>query len=336
MAYSNNIGVKTFNSLKVVDHAFRRCRLPAQAITSEMQDYALDSLAFMLDDLSNIRVPSWCIEKIILPFYQNQPVVTLPLGTVDVLNVNFRQPMFPTGTVTATNTSYLVNFSGATIVNTVGVKWSATAIPLTFQVSSDGVNFTTVATTNSYDLSTGALAQAGKIVWTDIVPALAYQYFKIIPTDGVSTINYTSITLGNEPYVIPLGTLNRDQYVNQSNSVFAGQPSTYYFQRNVAQPVLNVWPAPDEDTEKTQLVVWRHRSVMDTDTLQREVEIPNRWLEAIVNGLASKVAMETPSVDANIIPLLEQQAAISMQRAWDGDGDGSPTQINPGIGPYTR
>ena len=139
MAYSNNIGVKTFNSLKVVDHAFRRCRLPSQAITSEMQDYALDSLSFMLDDLSNIRVPSWCIEKIILPFYQNQPVVTLPLGTVDVLNVNFRQPMFPTGTVTTTNTSYSVNFSSATIVNTVGVKWSATAIPLTFQVSSDGV-----------------------------------------------------------------------------------------------------------------------------------------------------------------------------------------------------
>ena len=118
--------------------------------------------------------------------------------------------------------------------------------------------------------------------------------------------------------------------------MFAGQPSTYYFQRNVAQPVINVWPAPNEDTEKTQLIVWRHRAVMDTDTLQQEVEIPNRWLEAIVNGLASKVAMETPSVDANIVPLLEQRAAVSMQRAWDGDGDGSPTQINPGIGPYTR
>ena len=44
--YSNNISIKTFNALKVVDHAFRRCKLPAQAITAEMQDYALDSLAF--------------------------------------------------------------------------------------------------------------------------------------------------------------------------------------------------------------------------------------------------------------------------------------------------
>jgi hypothetical protein len=336
MAYSGNIGVKTFNSLKVVDHAFRRCRLPAQAITSEMQEYALDSLSFMLDDLANVRVPSWCIEKLILPFYQNQPIVTLPLGTVDVLNLNFRQPQFPTGTVTTTNTSYLVNFTTATIVNTIGVKWSATAIPLTFQVSSDNNTWVTVGTTNSIDLSSGVTAVSGQITWDDISGALPYQYFKIIPTDGVSTIAYSKITLGNMPMEIPLGQLNRDQYVNQSNTVFSGQPSTYYFQRNVARSVVNIWPAPNLVSETTQLILWRQREIMDTDNLQQEIEIPNRWLEAIVNGLASKVANETPSVDVNIVPLLEQRAAISMQRAWDGDGDGSPIQINPGIGPYTR
>jgi len=27
---------------------------------------------------------------------------------------------------------------------------------------------------------------------------------------------------------------------------------------------------------------------------------------------------------------------MSLQRAWDGDNDGSPIQINPGIGVYTR
>ena len=135
---------------------------------------------------------------------------------------------------------------------------------------------------------------------------------------------------------IPLGQLNRDQYVNQSNTEFSGQPSTYYFQRNVAQSVDNIWPAPNLVSETTQLILWRQREIMDTDNIQQEIEIPNRWLEAIVNGLSSKVANETPSVDVNIVPLLEQRAANSMQRAWDGDGDGSPIQINPGIGPYTR
>jgi hypothetical protein len=74
---------------------------------------------------------------------------------------------------------------------------------------------------------------------------------------------------------------------------------------------------------------------MDTENLQQEIEIPNRWLEAIINGLAARVAAETPSVAAELMPMLEQKAGISQQRAWDGDNDGSPIQINPGIGCYT-
>ena len=75
---------------------------------------------------------------------------------------------------------------------------------------------------------------------------------------------------------------------------------------------------------------------MDTQNLQQDVEVPQRWLEAIINGLAARMAAETPAVDANLIVPLEQKATISYQRAWDGDNDGSPIHINPGIGCYTK
>jgi len=75
---------------------------------------------------------------------------------------------------------------------------------------------------------------------------------------------------------------------------------------------------------------------MDTQNLQQDVEIPQRWINAIVDGLASAVASETPAVDMQLMAILTQKAAISLQRAWDGDNDGSPIQINPGIGVYTR
>jgi hypothetical protein len=335
MAYSGNVGVKTFNALKVVDHAFRRCRLPAQAITSEMQDYAHDSLTFMLDELANIRTPAWCIEQQILPLYENNQIVTLPKGTIDVLNLNLNILQELSGAVTATNTSYLVNFTTPTIVNFIGIKWSAAAIPVTFQTSSDNVAWVTVGTSTSQDLSTNATAVAGNITWTQINGALARQYFRIISTDGASTISYTTITLGNMPQAIPLGVLNRDNYVNQSNLVFAGRPSSFYYQRDIPQPVVNLWPAPNAASEKYQLVLWRHRQIMDTDNLQQQIEIPNRWLEAIINGLAARVCAETVSADASLIPTLEAKAAMSVQRAWDGDNDGSPIQINPGIGVYT-
>ena len=133
-----------------------------------------------------------------------------------------------------------------------------------------------------------------------------------------------------------MGVLNRDTYVAQSNKVFQGRPLTYWFQRDIARPVMNLWPAPNAAAEQQQLIVWRQRHIMDTENLQQDVEVPQRWLEAIINGLAARVAAETPAVDMNLIPVLEQRAAISLQRAWDGDGDGSPTFINPGIGCYTR
>jgi len=335
MAYSGNIGVKTFNALKVIDHAFRRCRLPAQAITSEMQEYALDSLSFMLDELANIRTPAWCVEQQILPLYENNQIVKLPKGTIDVLNLNLNVLQTLSGTVTAANTSYLVNFTTPTIVNFIGIKWSAGAIPVTFQTSPDNAAWTTVGTSTSLDLSTNATAVAGNITWTQINGALARQYFRIVPTDGASTISYTSITLGNMPQAIPLGILSRDNYVNQSNLVFSGRPSSFYYQRDIPQPVVNLWPAPNAAAEQYQLVLWRHRQIMDTDNLQQEIEIPNRWLEAIINGLASRVCSETPAADAALMPMLEAKAAQSVQRAWDGDNDGSPIQINPGIGVYT-
>lgn len=326
MAYSGNIGGTTTNALKVVDHAFRRCRLPAQAITAEMQTYALESLRFMLNELANIKTPSWCIQKLILPMYQNQPLVTLPTGTVEILNLNYRVLQLLSGAYVTTSTSYTVNFTTQTTVDTVGIKWSAAAVPVTFQVSTNGSVWTTVG-------SSSETAAAGEIVWTDISGALPYNYFRITTTQP---FNFSAIVLGNLPQEIPLGQLNRDSYVNQSNKVFPGRPSNYYFQRDLPEPIVYLWPAPFVAAEQAQLVLWRHRQIMDTENLRQEVEMPDRWQEAIINGLAARVAAETPAVDAALIPVLEQRAAISQQRAWDGDNDGSPIQINPGIGAYTK
>ena len=181
--------------------------------------------------------------------------------------------------------------------------------------------------------SSSETAAAGEITWTDISGALAYSYFRITTA---SPFNFTSIVLGNLPQEIPLGQLNRDSYVNQSNKVFPGRPSNYYFQRDLPEPVVYLWPAPFSAAEQAQLILWRHRQIMDTENLQQEVNVPDRWLEAIINGLAARVAAETPAVDAALIPVLEQRAAMSVQRAWDGDNDGSPIQINPGIGAYTK
>lgn len=326
MAFSGNVSIATFNALKVVDHSFRRCRLPAQKITAEMQSYALENLYLLLSELASIKTPSWCIEKLVLPFYENQPVVTLPLGTVEVLNANYRVIQPVTGTEVTATLSWTCTFDSDTTVDTVGIEWSGAAVAVTFQVSDDGATWTTVGTSS-------ASAAAGEITWTDISGALAYQYFRFTST---TALTLTSVTLGNSPQEIPMGPLNRDTYVAQSNKVFPGRPNSYWFQRDTPQPVINLWPAPNLAAEQAQLVVWRHRHIMDTENLQQDVEVPQRWLDAVVCGLASKVGQETPEVDINLLPLLDQKWITARQTAFDGDNDGSPTFIQPNIGCYTR
>ena len=75
---------------------------------------------------------------------------------------------------------------------------------------------------------------------------------------------------------------------------------------------------------------------MDVGTMTQSVEVPQRWVEAIVLGLAARLACETPAVDINLIGPLEQRAAIALQTARDGDNDGSSMFIQPNFRGYTR
>jgi len=82
--------------------------LGAQQITSEMIDVANDQLYLILSNLANRGVQLWCIERLILPLYEGQGAVTLPLGTVDVLNTNLRTLLESTGTTASTATTFQV------------------------------------------------------------------------------------------------------------------------------------------------------------------------------------------------------------------------------------
>ena len=325
MAYSNQIGTRVVSALDIIDHVFRRCRLPAQAITSEMQAYALQCVFTFLSSLANPKPPSWCIDKKLLPMYQNQPVVGLPTGTIEVLNLNYRTIQQISGAIATTGVSYTSDFGSPTVISTVGIRWSGTPTNSVIETSQDNVSWTQVGLLGS--------AIAGDIEWVDISGPLASRYIRVV---GAGTLNYAWIVFGNTPIEIPLGVLNMDDYVNQSNKVYPSRPNSFWFQRNLANPVINLWPAPFDQAEKAQLVLYRHREIMDTQNLRQQIEIPNRWFEAVIFGVATLVAMETPAVPLEIVNRLEMSASTALQQARDGDSNGSSTFINPGIGVYTK
>ena len=328
MAFSNTVSQTNFNTRRVIDNAIRRCKLTAQQITAEHIDIANDQLYLFLSDLANQGAPLWCIEKQIYPLYDGVGDITMTDGTVDILNSNFRTLQEVTGTNVDTSTSRTVSFTTDIFVANVGVYWTAAAVPIALERSDDNVTWVTIQTETP-------TATAGQWTWYDLDSSVAAQYFRVRATSG--TLSFSQIYLANTPTEIPLARMNRDDYTNLPNKAFqSNRPLQFWFDRQVNNPIMHMWPVPNEAATVCQIVVWRQRYIMDVGTMTQDVEVPQRWLEAIVSGLAAKMALELVEVDVNLIPILDQKAAISLNIAQMEERDNSPMMIAPNISPYTR
>ena len=328
MAFSDTVSQTNFNTRRVIDNAIRRCKLTAQQITAEHIDIANDQLYLFLSDLANQGAPLWCIEKQIYPLYDGVGDITMLDGTVDILNSNFRWLQQVTGINYTTSTYREVDFTDDVFVANVGILWSTAAVPIVLERSDDGVLW--------YEIQTETpTATAGQWTWYDLESSVASRYFRIRATSG--TLGFSQIYLANTPTEIPLARMNRDDYTNLPNKAFqSNRPLQYWFDRQVNNPIMHMWPVPNLAATVCQIVVWRQRYIMDVGTMTQDVEVPQRWLEAIVSGLAAKMALELVEVDVNLIPILDQKAAISLNIAQMEERDNSPMMIAPNISPYTR
>lgn len=328
MAYSGTVSQTVFDTRRVIEHAFRRCRVPAQLLTSEKVDIAKDLLYLLLSDLANLGAPLWCVQKTIYPLYEGVSSLVTYTGTVDILNANLRWTQRQTGTNTDTATARVVAFDEPTAVSTVGVLWAATAVPIDLSRSDDGVNWTVIQT---------GLQAADQAEWTwyDVASVVPARYFRVRATAG--TLGFSDIYLANSPTEIPLARLNRDDYTSLPNKTFqSNRPLQYWLDRQSLSPVMNLWPVPNAAATTSQIVVWAHRHIMDVGTLTQEIEVPQRWYEAVVANLAAKLALEIEDVTPDLIPVLDAKATQAMNVAQTEERDNSPIRWAPNIAMYTR
>jgi hypothetical protein len=319
-----------FNTRKVIDHAYRRCRIPPEGISSEQIDFALDTLYLVLSMLANRGLQLWCIERYLMPLYEAQGLITMPNGIVDILNTNLRtiEVVNENTTDTTTSTTYTTIFPAQTQVTVIGIEWSGASTSYALETSNNGTTWTTLSTQDNPN------ATAGTVTWVDVQGSLATTYFRVRATTGV--LNQTQVILANTPNEIPMARLNRDDYVNLPNKTFEGRPLQFWCDRQLNNPVLYLWPVPSAQFVTAQVVVWVKRYIMDVGTMTQEIEVPQRWYDSIVYVLAARLAEETPTVDPQMIAILDQKAQRSLLEAENEERDDSPIYLTPNIAVYTR
>lgn len=328
MAFSGTISQTVFDTRRVIDRAFGRTRVKAEMISAEYLDIAKDQLYLLLSDLANQGAPLWCIQKQVYPLYEGVGDLTLDVGTVDVLNANLRMLQEVTGANTDSATERVIDFTDDTEVSTVGIKWSAAAVPISLSRSDDNVTWTVIQAETPD-------AASGEWTWYDLDSIVAARYFRVLATSG--TLSFSAIFTGNTPNEVPLYRMNRDMYTTLPNKAFdSDRPLQYWFDRQIPQPIMRLWPLPNSAAEEMQIVVWRQRQIMDVGTLTQEIEVPQRWLQAVVSMLAVRLCYEIDIADLNLLNVLEPKAKEDLYTAQLEETDDSPFMLAPNISAYTK
>jgi hypothetical protein len=129
--------------------------------------------------------------------------------------------------------------------------------------------------------------------------------------------------------------MNKDDYFSLPNKTFQANKSLqYWFDKQIA-PQIWLWPVPNT---ADQIALQYHRQIEDAGSLNNLLEVPQRWYEYVVFGLACRVAVELPNgeLPPGRLEYLEQKAEYHLQRAADGESDGAPIKLQPAIRGYTK
>ena len=356
MAYSGTVGTTVITVQNFIDQGARLSGKLAEELTNEQVGASKQALFFVLSNLINQGINYWAISKAVYGLQPNQYEYDLPLGGVDVLNALYRTMARPYGiyascgggTVSniydnnittycqqsSPNGNFTVDYSTSDpqYIGSIGimpyVAGGSAVWNYYFQSSPDGITWTTLFT------GTNVPVTNGKWIFQDIDPGTNVQYYKILAFGGTTLALY-EWSLGTNSTEITMARLNRDDYTNLPNKNFtANQPYQFWFNRQIPPPQITLWPPPS--TAFVQMPVWDSRQIQDVGALSGELEIPQRWNQAIQFLLAHQMSMVLPNVDLARITYLEGQAQNYFIMAENEERDKSPLYFSPNIGVYTK
>lgn len=357
MAYSGTVGTTVVTVQNFIDQGARLSGKLAEELTLEQVVASKQALFFVLSNLINQGINYWAINKTVYGLQPNKFAYDLPVGGVDVLNALYRTMTRPSGSYSSSaggvvaniydgNTStycqqgsangdFTVNYgpNDPQYIGSIGimpyVANNGSAVwNYYFQSSPDGVTWTTLYTAVNMPVTNG------QWIFQDIDPGANVAYYRIQAYGGTTLALYEWY-LGNNSTEVTMSRLNRDDYTNLPNKNFtANQPYQFWFNRQLPQAQITLWPTPSNAF--VQMTVWYSRQIDDVGSLSGQLEIPQRWNQAIQFLLAHQMSMILPGVDLQRIGYLEGQAEKYFIMAENEERDKSPIYFSPNISVYTK
>lgn len=150
-----------------------------------------------------------------------------------------------------------------------------------------------------------------------------------LPADTVDLLDHVVRTgAGNAATQadISLSRISMPTYSSIPNKLSTGRPLQIYVQR-LNTPQVTLWPVPDASTTYT-LVYWRLRRIQDAGNGVNTMDMPFRFLPAMIAGLAYYLALKVPD-GMTRLEVLKAQYDEAWTLASDEDREKAPVRFVP-------
>mgnify|MGYP003116185220 CR=1 FL=1 len=171
-------------------------------------------------------------------------------------------------------------------------------------------------------------ANRGLNQWT-----IAQRNFTVTKGDGnerigAEIIDILSLVIRRDGTDYALNRISRDEYLNIPTKSTVARPTQFFVDRQI-NPVLQMWPLPDNSTD---LVIYDALVRMDdADSFTNTTQVPFRFYPALAAGLAYYISMKRAPDRAQLLKATYEE---EMNRAMDEDRDRASFRVAPDLRSY--
>jgi hypothetical protein len=197
----------------------------------------------------------------------------------------------------------------------------------------------------SLNLLTIEWANRGINLWTieqGTIPMVQGTNTYDLPTDTIDLLEHqirTNAGQQNNQTDITISRISVSTYSTIPNKLAQGRPIQVWINRQSGasyptgsnpdrNPQITVYPTPDQSNYYT-FVYWRMRRIQDAGNAVNTQDIPFRWLNCMVAGLAYYLSMKLPNMDPNRVMGLKADYEQQFQFASEEDREKAPIRFIP-------
>ena len=168
----------------------------------------------------------------------------------------------------------------------------------------------------------------GILLWTTSVSSQTVTASVTSYSLSASTIDTLEVVLSRDNTDTRLERITSEEYLLIPNKTQTGRPSQYSIRRERDNPVLSLWPLPDNSTDVLKMEIVSETQDTNKSAIQN-ADVPKRFLPCLTMGLAYYMSLKRPLVQEGRISLLKANYEELLARAMEEDRQRASMHLVP-------